>query len=72
MNAQPLPALPIELDVSEHRYLLSFTVAATTSEEAVVQARAMLPPDVHYIAVHRAAPTAGPFWDVVLKVWEDA
>jgi hypothetical protein len=74
MNAQPLPALPIELDVSEHHYLLSFTVAASSRLAAAEQARVMLPPDVHYIAVHsadRVAPRKD-FWHVVLKVWEDA
>lgn len=69
MNAQPFPPLPI---MAEHRYLIHFTVPAETRLAAIQEAVGMLRSGVHYIAVHSAEPTAGPYWDVVLKVWEEA
>ena len=53
-------------------YSLHFVVPATSYLEAVDAAVRMLRSDVHLIAVLSATPTAGAYWDVTLKVAEDA
>lgn len=52
-------------------YSIAFTVPATTYLEAVANAVAMLRTNVTLRGVLSASPTAGPYWDVVLSVWED-
>ena len=52
-------------------YSIHFVVEASTRLEAVTAAVAKLRTGVKLRGVLSATPTAGPFWDVTLSVWED-